>query len=101
MIKSFKKGEYSFYLLGKLRITKIVEIIFLEYYKITNVYCDKSYYLAALLSIALAFGGLIPISIVNSSEENEGPANETSADRDYYSNSINGKQNIVDMRVWQ
>jgi hypothetical protein len=56
---------------------------------------------AVLLSTTVTFACLILASIIiNSSEqENTGPTNETLADRDYYSNSINDKQNIVDMRV--
>jgi hypothetical protein len=60
----------------------------------------KHIYPAVLLSTAVVFAGLISISIVNSSEqEKAGPANETSSDSDYYSNSINEKQNIVYIRV--
>jgi hypothetical protein len=56
---------------------------------------------AVLLSTTVTFACLFLASIIiNSSEqENTEPTNETSTDRDYYSNSINDKQNIVDMRV--
>jgi hypothetical protein len=55
---------------------------------------------AVLLSTTVTFACLILASIIiNSSEqENTGPTNETSADRDYYTNSIN-EQPTVDMRV--
>jgi hypothetical protein len=44
----------------------------------------KHIYPAVLLSAAIIFAGLISISMVNSSEqENTGPTNETSADRNY------------------
>ena len=60
----------------------------------------KHIYPAVILSTAVVFAGLISISIVNSSElENAGPANETSSDSNYYSNIINGQQNIVYIRV--
>jgi hypothetical protein len=60
----------------------------------------KHIYPAVLLSTAVVFTGLFSISIVNSSEqENAGLTNETSSDRDYYSNSINEQQNIVYIRV--
>jgi hypothetical protein len=56
---------------------------------------------AVLFSTTVTFACLFLASIIiNSSEqENTVPTNETSTDRDYYSNSINDKQNIVDMRV--
>jgi hypothetical protein len=56
---------------------------------------------AVLLSTTVTFTCLILASIIISSseQENTGPTNETSAPRDYHSNSINDKENIVDMRV--
>jgi hypothetical protein len=49
----------------------------------------KYIYPAVILSTSVVFAGLISISIVNSSEqENAGPANETSSDSNYYSNII-------------
>lgn len=60
----------------------------------------KHIYPAVILSTSAVFAGLISISIVNSSEqENAGPANETSSDSNYYSNIINEQQNIVYIRV--
>jgi Domain of Unknown Function (DUF1080) len=60
----------------------------------------KHIYPVVLLSAAIIFAGLISVSMVNSSEqENTGPANETSSDSDYYSNIINEQQNIVYIRV--
>jgi hypothetical protein len=47
----------------------------------------------------MEFHRLASIIINSSKQENTGPTNETLTDRDYYSNSINDKQNIVDMRV--
>jgi 3-keto-disaccharide hydrolase len=60
----------------------------------------KHIYPAVILSTSVVFAGLISISIVYSSEqENAGPANETSSDSNYYSNIINEQQNIVYTRV--
>jgi len=60
----------------------------------------KLIYPAVLLSTAIIFVGLISISIINSSEQlTAEPTNETSADIDYYSNSINEQQNIMGIRM--
>ena len=61
----------------------------------------KLIYPAVLLSTAVIFVGLISISIINSSEQPTAePTNKTSsADIDYYSNSIKEQQNIMDVRM--
>jgi hypothetical protein len=61
----------------------------------------KLIYPAVLLSTAVIFVGLISIPIINSSEQQltAEPTNETSADIDYYSNSINEQQNIMGIRM--
>jgi Domain of Unknown Function (DUF1080) len=70
---------------------------------INNILILSLFYLtftvpAVLLPTTITFACLISASIIISSsgQENTGPTNETSADRDYYSNSINDKENIVD-----
>ena len=60
----------------------------------------KLIYPVVLLSTAVIFVGLISISIINSSEQQTAdPTNETSADIDYCSNSINKQQNIMGIKM--